>query len=69
VSASLFHQLGVRVVRRDYACSAGSRIPPQLVVESLLPAPIETAKDDADPGVPGTSDDGAAKPATDKTPE
>ena len=69
VSASVFHQLGVRVVRRDYTCSAGSRIPPQLVVESLLATPLQTGKKDPDPSVPGPSDDGAAEPAADKTAE
>ncbi|MBP1688975.1 MAG: hypothetical protein H6Q33_5118, partial [Deltaproteobacteria bacterium] len=63
------HQLGVRVVRRDYTCSAGSRIPPQLVVESLLATPLQTGKKDPDPSVPGPSDDGAAEPAADKTAE
>lgn len=50
ISRSMFKQLGVRVVRRSTNCGRDvSHIPPQLVVEALLPAlpTLPTFQDDS----------------------
>jgi hypothetical protein len=80
MSASVLRELGVRVIHRDFSCDPNrvSRIPPELVVETLLVAPLGTSdaqqapaagEDDADPSVPAASDDDPVGPAADKRPE
>jgi len=66
---SVFRKLDVRVISRDVTCSADSRIPPQLVVETLLPTPYDTGQARQAPAA-GKDDAEPAEPAPDKeTPE
>ncbi len=48
----VFRDLGVRVVRRGFACDRGhvSRLPPKLEVEALLPAELQVAPGGATQG-------------------
>jgi hypothetical protein len=78
MSVGVFRELGVRVVSTDFVCSAGSLIPPEAVVEALLPTPYATgtvqpapgpAEDDDDAGAPPAAEDDATKPAEEETSE
>jgi hypothetical protein len=78
VSGTVFRQLGVRVVSRNFNCSTGSEIPPQVVVEALLATPYPignphdapaAGKDDADPGAPAASEEDPAEPPAEETRE
>jgi hypothetical protein len=81
MATSLFKELAVSVVSRNYICEPKrvSHIPPELVVEALMVTPYGTSnpqekpaggkKDDGGPAVPAPSDDDPAKPASDKSPE
>ncbi|HEX6573089.1 MAG TPA: hypothetical protein VF055_13780 [Steroidobacteraceae bacterium] len=79
MSVGVFRELGVRVVSTDFVCSAGSLIPPEAVVEALLPTPYPTgnvqpapgpAEEDEDgAGASPASEDDAAKPTTEETSE
>lgn len=65
MSPGVFRQLGMRVVTSATACSAGSSLPPQMVVEALMAAPMPnvslpeppTGEQDTSPGAPPASDD------------
>jgi hypothetical protein len=65
MSPGVFRQLGMRVVSTPSACSAGSTLPPQMVVEALMAAPMPsvslpeppTGDPGANPGAPPAADD------------
>ena len=65
MSPGVFRKLGMRVVSSGVVCSAGSHLPPQMVVQALLPtpypsgatSPTTTEHEDTDPAAPATSDD------------
>jgi hypothetical protein len=79
MSVGVFRELGVRVVSADFVCSAGSLIPPEAVVEALLPTPYATGnvqpapgpaeENDDDAGASPASADDAAKPPAEETSE
>ncbi len=52
MSPGVFRVLGVRVVRSGFICSPDSNLPPEMVVEALLPAPSPASS-----GVPATPRD------------
>jgi hypothetical protein len=75
---SSFRSLGLRVVRRGFACDHGGtwRIPPSLDVEALVATPIEGSpsrpmpagdEKDRDPAVPAAPVEQPAAPATGPT--
>ncbi|HEU4600552.1 MAG TPA: hypothetical protein VFS24_01220 [Steroidobacteraceae bacterium] len=61
LSSTVFRDLGVRVVSRDYSCTPGqtSKIPPKITVDALIPAlkvsvpEIDPAESDSDPSESG----------------
>jgi hypothetical protein len=66
MSPGVFRKLGMRVVSSGVVCSAGSHVPPQVVVQALLPTPYPSGapsppqpagNEDTDPAAPATSDD------------
>ena len=79
MSVVVFRKLGVRVVSTDFVCSDSSLIPPEAVVEALLPTPYPTSnlqpapgpadEDQEDAGASPASEDDAAKPPAEETSE
>lgn len=80
MSRGVFRELGVRVVRRGFACDPRrvSRISPELEVEALLPTLFVTSEaqqtpaereDDTDAGGPDASDEEPAEPDAGNAPE
>lgn len=64
MSPGVFGQLGMRVVSNPTACSAGSSLPPQMVVEALMAVPMPSVSLPEPPtGDPGATP--AAPPASD----
>ena len=70
MSPGVFRKLGIRVVSSGVVCSADSHVPPQVVVQALLPTPYPSGatsppptaeQEDTDPAAPATSDDDAAR--------
>jgi hypothetical protein len=55
MSSTVFRDLGIRVVRRDYSCTPGhaSHIPPKITVEALVPA-IPVTVPQIDPAADGS---------------
>jgi hypothetical protein len=65
MSATIFRDIGLRVVRASTHCTPGSRLAPELVVESLVAAPAGTVTAEPAPAeVEGQTDPGAP-PAAD----
>jgi hypothetical protein len=81
MATSLFRELGVTVVSRNYVCDPKrlSQIPPEFVAEALMVAPYGTSnpqenpaagkKDDGGSAAPAPADDDPAKPAADRSPK
>lgn len=67
---TVFADLNVRVVSRDYSCSPGhtSRIPPKITVDALMPV-IQVREPQIQPGAGGTDAPADDKPETQKEPE
>ncbi|HET7203601.1 MAG TPA: hypothetical protein VFI92_09560 [Steroidobacteraceae bacterium] len=66
MSPGVFRELGLRVVRSSFVCSADSLLPPEMVVEALLAAPYPSStapeapsagKEGPAPSAPAGSDD------------
>ena len=75
ISAGVFRQLGVRVVRRNFTCDRNhvSRIAPELTVEAFVGVPFgigtpvqppAAGENNPDPTTPAASDPKPAEPAT-----
>ena len=59
MSVVVFRELGVRVVSMDFVCSDSSLIPPEAVVEALLPTPYPTSNLQPAPGPAEEDEDDA----------
>lgn len=77
VSATVFRQLGMRVLNRNFNCSPDSQISPTVVVEALLATAYpavnphdapSSSEEDGGSAEPAPSDASPAEPAPDKNP-
>lgn len=76
MSRAVFRKVGVRVISGRMACSPNSRLPPELVVEALMPAPApeislpSPGASQENAGTPAAGgDDEATEPEGEQTPE
>jgi hypothetical protein len=65
MSATIFRDIGLQVVRASKSCTPGSRLAPELVVESLVATPAETVTVDPTPAEVEEQTDPSAPPAAD----
>ncbi|MCE3286380.1 MAG: hypothetical protein K0R70_2636 [Steroidobacteraceae bacterium] len=62
MSVGVLREVGVRVVSTDFVCSANSLIPPEAVVEALLPTPYPTGSVQPAPGAAEEDQEEAGAP-------